>query len=464
MIFELALVAQLLAAVTGNGEPGTGNGTAGNGEPGTGNGTAFTVPRSPFPFPQDSIPVLTLSEALERAVKLNPDYVRALGSVSEADWSRKAARVAFFVPSVSATLDYTKYSLPFFNIGTFAQSSTSSTFQIVGQYDIFSMRKFTELGRTSAELESATATEVQRRFAAALLTESAYYAVLADRELARVAQSRATRAEEQLKLARARVASGAAVQSDSLTVRLEQLRAQVDLLRIESTLRVSRLELGRRAGIDGPADAAPLSDEPPAALPIGLGEAIAQALEQGPEYRAARARERAANASLKGKRGDYLPTLTLTGAHNRFDVRPFPSATNVSSISVALNWTLWNNGTRELAIIQSRADRDVARAVRSDLERAALRDVTEAYDGYETARAAVALADEGLIVARENYRVQEARYKAGATFVLDLLTAQNGLSDAEAGGVQARYVARLALARLEAILGTRLQTLNGGSQ
>ena len=98
------------------------------------------------------------------------------------------------------------------------------------------------------------------------------------------------------------------------------------------------------------------------------------------------------------------------------------------------NWTLWNNGTRELAIIQSRADRDVARAVRSDLERAALRDVTEAYDGYETARAAVALADEGLIVARENYRVQEARYKAGATSVLDLLTAQNGLSDAEAGG------------------------------
>jgi outer membrane protein TolC len=424
----------------------------------------FPVSRSPFPVLQDTIPVLTLTEALQRAVKLNPDYVRALGSVSEADWARKAARVAFFIPSVAATLDYTKYSLPFFNIGTFAQSSTSSTFQIAGQYEIFSMRKFTDLGRTAAELESATATEVQRHFAAALLTESAYYAVLADGELARVAQSRAARAEEQLKLARARVTSGAAVQSDSLTVLLELVRAQVDRLRKESALRVSRLELGRRVGVDGPADAAPISEEPPAALPLGLGEAITQALEQGPEYRAARARVRAADAKLKGRRGAYFPTLTLTAAHSRFDVRPFPSATNVSSISVGLNWTIWNNGERELAIIQSRADRDVARAVRSDLERAALRDVTEAYDGFETARAELTLAGTSLTVAKENYRVQEARYKGGATTVLDLITAQNGLSDAEAGLVQARYAVQLARARLEAILGIRFATTNGGSQ
>jgi outer membrane protein TolC len=76
----------------------------------------------------------------------------------------------------------------------------------------------------------------------------------------------------------------------------------------------------------------------------------------------------------------------------------------------------------------------------------------------------VTLALEGVAVARENYRVQEARYRAGATTVLDLLTAQNGLSDAEAGLVQARFVARLARARLEAILGTRLPITNGGSQ
>ena len=413
---------------------------------------------------QDSIPSLTLGEALRRAVQLNPDYVQALGSVSEADWTRKAARLAFFVPSLTTSIDLTKYDTKFFNFGTLQQSNTSVTGHLDARYELFSMRKFAELGRTQAELEGATATEVQQRFAAALLTESAFYGVLADDELARVAEGRAARAREQLKLARARVVSGAAVQSDSLTVRLEFVRAQVDLLRTQSSLRVSRLELGRRVGVAGPVDAVPLSTEPPPSLPLTQEQAIAQALEQGPEYRAARARERAAAAELRGRRGAYFPTVTVSASHTRFDTRFFPSAKNVSSITLNVTLPIWNNGDRELAIIQSRSARDVARAIRSDLERAALRDVTEAYDGYETARAEVALAEEALAVAQENYRVQEARYKSGATTVLDLLTAQNDLSDAEAGLVQARYAARLALARLEAILGTRLAITNGGSQ
>jgi len=411
----------------------------------------------------DTLPVLTLAEALDRAVKLNPDYVRALGSVSEADWARKAARVAFFVPSISASLDYTKYSQAFFNIGTFQQSSTSSTFRLSGQYEVFSMRKLTDLGRTQAELESATQTETQQRYAAALLTESAYYAVLSDGELAKAARDRAQRAEEQMRVARARVVSGAAVQSDSLTVLFEQVRSQVDQLLRESTLRVSRLELGRRVGIAGPVEAAPIA-EVPGDLPLSLGEAIAQALEQGPEYRAARARERAANAALRGVRGEYFPTVTLSAAHNRFDESVFPNASNVSSISVSLNLSLWDNGARELRIIQSRSARDVARAVRSDLERAALRDVTEAYDGYQTARAALERVSTGLAVAQENYRVENARYQAGASTVVELITAQNSLSDAEAGLVQARYAVRLARARLEAILGTRFAITQGGSQ
>ena len=94
--------------------------------------------------------------------------------------------------------------------------------------------------------------------------------------------------------------------------------------------------------------------------------------------------------------------------------------------------------------------------MRSDLERAAARDVTFAYEGYETARFATDLATEAVAVAQENYRVQDVRYRAGASTIIDLLSAQNGLSDAEAGLVQARYANLLALAGLESILGQRL--------
>jgi outer membrane protein len=403
---------------------------------------------------QDSLPVLTLARALE-GVGLNPAYVQAAGEVGDAEWSRRAARLAFFLPTVSANLDVTKYSTAFFNIGTGGLVSTNVTARLDARYEVFSARKFTDLARTQAELDAAQATEAQSRFAAALQVEAAFYAVLAGEEFLRVAEERVGRAGEQLVLARARVASGAAVQTDSLQVRLEVSRADVIRLELRSALRVGRLELGRRAGFSGPAAAAP-DDWKPHALPITVEQAILQAVEQGPEYRAARARERSAQADLKGNRGGYLPTLTLSGSHVRFDDHVFPSARNVSSLTFSLNLPIWNGGQREIAIARARTNRDVAQAIRSDLERAAARDVTFAYDAYETALARLELDDAALVVARENYRVQSARYQAGATTVLDLLDAQGSLSQAEADRVNSRYTARLALAALEAMLGTRL--------
>ena len=58
-----------------------------------------------------------------------------------------------------------------------------------------------------------------------------------------------------------------------------------------------------------------------------------------------------------------------------------------------------------------------------------------------------------LLVARENFRVQDTRYRAGATTILDLLEAQDRLTSSEANLVQSRYATRFAVAGLETILG-----------
>ena len=209
---------------------------------------------------QDTLPRVTLNEALERATRLDPNYVEALGSISTAEWGRRAATLAFIIPAVTLQLDYAKYSTGFFNIGTLQQSSTSANFQAVASYELFSMRKFSELGRSKAALEGAEAEGLQARFAAALLTESDYYDVLANQELTRLTVERQRRAQEAFAVARARVLSGAAVQTDSLQLMLELTSAQVDLLRSRSALRVSQLQLGRRIGTAGAVDAVP--DEP----------------------------------------------------------------------------------------------------------------------------------------------------------------------------------------------------------
>ena len=407
----------------------------------------------------DSIPQITLREALQRAARLDPNYVSALGQVDNAVWARRNAFAVFILPSVSLSLNGQRSNPPGFSAVPIPEVWFG---QISARYDLFTGgQKFAELTRSAAALDGAKAGELAQRFATALLTESDYYNVLASNELNRVAQNRLRRAREQLAVARARVSSGAAVATDSLNLRLELTRAQVDAVRQESAVRIARLELGRRVGAEGPVDAVPLDTAGIPELPITLADAITQAAQQGPQYRIAAANERAARASYRAQLGSYLPRVTLTFAANAFDTEFFPSAFKQTNWGLSVSLPLWDNGQRELALSQARVNRDVARAVRADMDRAVQHDVTAAYDGYLTSRATLALAAEGLVVARESFRVQQSRYSAGATTILDLLEAQVNLSAAEAALVQAQYATRLALAGLESILGKRLFTDKG---
>lgn len=406
----------------------------------------------------DSLQAVTLDEALRRGTRLDPGYVAALGAVRDAGWQRTAAVAAFVVPAITVQTGATWYSSDFFNIGTGQLASKIVTAQAAASYELFrGGQKFFDLQRRRAEFASARASEVEARFRTALFIEADFYGVLAEQELTRVAEERVRRAEEQLAVARARVLTGAAVQTDSLQLLLEVNRARVDLLVERSRLRVARLQLGRRIGMDGPVGAVPLDPTPPPGLPVTEAEAVAEALGEGPAAAIARADQRAAEAGVRSAWALYLPSVTLNGQVSAFDERFFPSATTRASLGFTIALPVWNLGQREITLSRARTFRDVARATRADAELAVRRDVVEAYETYVTARASYDLAQEQVAVARENLRVQDERYRAGATAIIDLVTAQVSLTEAEAGLVQARYATRLALAGLEALLGRRLR-------
>lgn len=406
------------------------------------------------PAPADTaLPRVTLGEAIRRAAGVNPDYILATGQVDNAEWGRRAAILAFIVPSMNVSLTASKFTEPFFNIGIGAPTSSAVNFVGNANYELLSLRKFTDLGFTRAELEAAKADAAQQRLTLIFDTENDFLNVLIARELVRVAQSRYDRALEQLEISRARVLSGATVQSDSLQLVVETTQSRLDLLRRQLDLRVNRLQLGRRIGERGPVDAQVLDSVLPPPLAYSDEQLVAMALAQGPQYRAAREREAAASKFLLGTKSTYLPTVDLRAGVQIFDDNFFPTARTIGSFTVGVTLPIWNLGVREIQVQQAKVNRDVARAIRADLELAAERDVVRAAQAYRIAQEAVTITNVQLAAAEETYRVQELRYRSGANTILDLLEAQFQLARSEAEQVQAIYALYLSLAGLEAIVG-----------
>src|SRR5262245_63677688 len=60
---------------------------------------------SPAPTPDssavDSLPRVTLTEALQRSARLDPFYVAALGQIDNAKWGRRNAFLVFILPAVT---------------------------------------------------------------------------------------------------------------------------------------------------------------------------------------------------------------------------------------------------------------------------------------------------------------------------------------------------------------------------
>lgn len=401
-------------------------------------------------------PIVTLTEARRRAASVSPNAVAARSQVATASWERRAAWSDVLTPRVTAGGSYTHFSEPFFNFGTGTISPNATSATLEAQYTILGAGKFGQLKSARASLESAEASETATRFRTALATDAAYFGVLADRELSRVATDRLRRAEEQFGIARVRVLAGEAIAPDSLQLLLEVNRARLALLSRDSALVTSRLRLGRQIGLSGPAEAAPIDTTLPPPLPLTLEQAVGEMRTRGPDVEAARAAERRADAVVLAEREQYLPAVTLGAVTGAYDAELFPSATRRTQLAVTVSLPIWNGGQRELAVARARADREVARATRQDSERGAAELIAQAYHGYLTSRAGIELALVGVTVSAENFRVQRARYREGATTILDLLEAQVALSEAEAALVQSRYSTRLALAQIEALLGRRI--------
>jgi outer membrane protein TolC len=125
-------------------------------------------------------------------------------------------------------------------------------------------------------------------------------------------------------------------------------------------------------------------------------------------------------------------------------------------VSLGFRWNLFDRFDRELAITQREADRDVAEATAADARLGVAADLELRLAELDAANSRIEITRTSVVAAGEDLRVQQERYRLGAATIVDVLTSQEALNQAEVDVVNARFDFLRAKAQIEALIGRKL--------
>lgn len=410
---------------------------------------------------ESEFPVMTLEEAIDAALRHSPQIAQAEGAIRNSEASSRTAWGAY-LPSLSFSTGGSRRSSEVFNptTNTMVRSDASVGYNagLSSSIDLFTGgRRGAEMNRARAESISAETGLIQQRFGVILNAKRAYFEVLKADELIRISESRVNRAQEALEAAQRRAQVGSATQSDVLRAELEVSNARQALLQAQNQKRTASFQLGRLVGATGAVAAAPGTDLAFEPVEIDREALAAEALRQAPVVRAAQASADAAAAGARAAKAQYLPSISASGSYNLSNREIDLGTSNKSwNLSIGLSYPIFNRFQREANVERASVQASVASVQLADARRAVRADLERVLGGLELAQEQIRLTAAAVKVAEEDLRLQQERYRLGVSTILDQVTSQANLVQAEVNHINARYDFQTARAELEALLGRSL--------
>lgn len=411
---------------------------------------------------------ISLDEAIRLAQQYSPQAIQAEG-VERTSLAAKTSAIGAILPSISLSAGR---QIPLGGGGetrvnqageqvSVAQAATNSTGLSVNMQLFDGGQKLYNLRTAKSEIVAAEANSIAVKYDVALNVKQQFYAVLAALESQAAAQLQMEQAQQQFKSSIAKVRAGVATRSDSLRGVIQVGNAQLALITAQSNLAVANAALTRLVGSEQPVTADPNSvHENMAALPDSVQ--LAALAVNGPAVQQAQANLDAAIESRKASKTTYLPSLSASysrsgsGIDSRFGLGGDPYAYN-GRLSFSLSYPLFNGFQREEGVVRANVAETNARASLRDARLGAQQSLAQYIGTLRGASQRVAVQVASVTAAEEDVRVQQQRYNIGASVLLDLLTSQTTLAQAQQALIQARYDYRIARAQLEALIGRDLQ-------
>lgn len=404
---------------------------------------------------------LTLQDALARARKYNIEFNAALTEQGVAHQDKVQARAAL-LPSIAYNNQYlytqgngTGTNAPIF----IANNNVHEYISQGNAHESFGLSDFANYQRARAlEAVARAKSEIAARGLVVTVVQ-AYYGLIAAQRKYSSTQQASAEADRFLDISQRLEKGGEVAHADVIKAQIQAQDRQRDLREAQLAMDKSRLDLAVLLFPDFNQNFNVVDDLDLAPPLQSFDEFTRLAQIKNPDLRASQASLQAAQSELTGARFGYLPALALDYWYGidatHFAVNGPNGVSNLgNSASATLNIPIWNWGATHSKVVQADLRRKQAQRELSFTQRKLLANIREAYSEAEAARSELELLKSSAELAAESLRLTTLRYQAGESTVLEVVDAQNTLTQARnaySDGV-VRY--RTALAGLQTLTGT----------
>lgn len=406
---------------------------------------------------------LTLQDAIERAKHNNPEYRAAMTEFGLAKEDRVQSRAAL-LPSANFNTSF---------VYTEGNGTSSARFianngvhEYISQGNLHQELSFANVAdyrRTlAAEAVARARAEVAARGLVVTVVES-YYGFVAAQQKYATAQRAAGEAQRFFDISQKLEHGGEVAHADVIKAQIQLEEQQRELQEAQLEMDRSRLELAVLVFPDFNENFSIVDDlQMPEALPP-FQEVQAAAANKNPELRAALAAVRAANQEVAVAWNGFLPSVSVDYfygidanhfAANEIDPVTGMQVRNLGYSAVAtLQLPIWNWGSNRSKVKQADLRRDQARVELSATQRELLAKLRNFYHEAETARTELESLNHSAELAAESLRLTTMRYQGGESTVLEVVDAQNTLTQSRNAFNTGQVRFKVALANLQTLTG-----------
>ncbi len=400
---------------------------------------------------------LTLHDAWQRARQNSPEFHAALTALGLAKEDRVQGRAAL-LPSANygAQFLYTQGN----GTPTGRYIAANGVHEYLSQGNVrqeLSLQNVAEYRRTTAaEAVARARSEIAVRGLLVTVVQSYYGLVVAQRKYA-TAQRAASEAQRFFDISQKLEKGGEVAHSDVIKAQIQFQQQQRELQEAELNMNRSRLGLAVLVFPDFNENFTVVDDLQPAEPLPAFAEVQDAVAHNSPALRAAMATVQEANQEVAIAWNGFLPALSLDYFYG-IDASRFATRTDgIKNLGYAATATLqlpvWNWGANRSKLKQADLRREQARVELSFAQRQLLSNMRAFYNEAQTARSELESLNRSAELAAESLRLTTLRYQAGEVSVLEVVDAQNTLTQARNAfdDGQARF--RVALANLQTLTG-----------